>query len=99
MNSRAPILGVGQAVPGEPRDLRLSCGELVQRFDAALASGLPAGPQLPRGALRERVHAHRREHLVRGAQLLAGIRAPPLAAQPFAVDEVAAGELRADACA
>src|SRR4029077_6396114 len=55
-------LRVGQAVPGEPRNLRLSCGELVQRFDAALASGLTAGPQLPRGALRERVHAHRRKH-------------------------------------
>src|SRR3954465_12683889 len=89
-------LRIRQAVAGEPRDLRLSCGELVQRFDAALASGLPAGPQLPRGALRERVHAHRREHLVRGAQLLAGIQAPFQAAEPFAVEQVGAGELWAD---
>src|SRR2546423_130992 len=89
-------LGVGMAVPGEPRDLGLSRGEPIRRFDGAFAGGLAAGQQLARGALLEPLHAHRREHLVRGAQLLAGIQAPFPAAQPFAVEEVGASELRAD---
>ena len=37
------------------------------------------------------------EHLVRGAQLLARVHAPALAAQPFAVEQVGARELGADA--
>ena len=37
------------------------------------------------------------EHLVRGAQLLAGVDAAVLAAQPLAVEQVRAGERDADA--
>jgi hypothetical protein len=58
---------------------------------------LAGGPQLAPGALGERFHAHRGEHLVGGAQLLARVQAAAFAAQPFAVDEVSAGERDANA--
>src|SRR4051794_27694362 len=38
-------LGVGEAVAGEPRDLRLSRGELIRRFDTEFADGLAGGLQ------------------------------------------------------
>src|SRR3954449_5729215 len=41
-------LGVGMAVPREPRDLGLSRGEPIRRFDGAFAGGLAAGQQLAR---------------------------------------------------
>src|SRR5438309_11436415 len=85
-------LGVGEAVAGEPGDLGLLGGEPAAGLDGAFAGGLARGPQLVFGTLREPFGAHRVEHLERGAQLLASVHAPALASQPFAVEEVGAGE-------
>ena len=65
--------------------------------DGALAGGLAGGQQLAPGALGERLDAHRVQHVVGGAQLLARVDAAALAAQPLAVEQMAAGELDADA--
>jgi len=51
--------------------------------------------QLARCALCEGLEAHLLEHPVRVAELVAGVGAPALAAQPLAVDEVGARELDA----
>jgi hypothetical protein len=90
-------LRVRVAVTGESADLGLLCGEFVERLDCAFARGFAGGQELARGALGERVHAHRGEQPVGGAQLLARVEALAFAAQPFAVEEVGAGECNADA--
>src|SRR3954447_10486776 len=90
-------LGVGEAAAREARDLRLSRREPLPRFGGASAWGLAGGLQLARGAFGERLEAHRREHLVRSAQLLASVQAPFLAAQPFSVEQMGAGEVDPDA--
>ena len=69
----------------------------VARLDRALAGRLAGGEQLAAGAFGERLASHRGEHLVRGAQLLAGVEAAALAAQPLAVEEMRAGQLGAHA--
>ena len=88
-------LRVGQAVPRQPGDVGLLRGERGRRLDAALAHLLAGGDQLPAGALGERRHADRGEHVVGGAQLRARVRAAALPAQPLAVEQVRAGQLRA----
>src|SRR5580693_8348099 len=85
---------VGQALPGQPRDLGLLRGELVARAGGALADRLPGGQQLAAGPLGERLHADRVEHLVRGAKLRPRVGPPALATQPLTVEQVRAGELR-----
>src|SRR6516164_418351 len=62
---------VGQAVPSQPRDLRLLRGQLDADFHRALAGGLPGGLHLAAGPLSERIHTHRVQHVVGGTQLLA----------------------------
>ncbi len=96
MNSRAPISGLERPSRASRAIWASRARELIRRSDGAFAGGLAGGLQLARGALGERLDAHRREHLVRGAQLLAGVQAPLLAAQPFAVEEMGASELGAD---
>src|SRR3954469_25682079 len=91
-------LGVRQAVAGESRDLSLLPGELVTGLDAALADAFARGQQLALGAPHERLGTHAREHLERGAQLLAGVAPAALAAQPLAVEQVGAREIDAYAC-
>ena len=48
-------------------------------------------------SLGEPIEPHPVEHLVSGAQLLAGVDPPPLGSQPFAVDQMRAGELHSHA--
>ena len=91
-------LGVRLPVGGEARDLHLLWGQLVERLDRALAHRLAGGQQLAAGALGERVHAHVREHRVSDSQLLAGVDAAVLAPQPFAVQEVRAGQRSTRGC-
>ena len=68
-NSWAPISGFDRPSRAS-RAICSSCGgELVARLGAALAHLLARGDQLPAGALGERLHADRGEHLVGGAQL------------------------------
>src|SRR5260370_19380459 len=80
-------LGVGQAVAGQPGDLGLPGGELGGGIGGALADALAGGQQLAFAAPGEPLGAHRGPRLVRGAQLLAGVRAAVLAAQPLPVQE------------
>ena len=76
----------------EPGDLRLLHGEFVRRLDGALADRFAGGRQLTAGPLGEPLHAHRAVQLVGDAQLLAGVDSTVLAAQPFAVEQMGAGE-------
>jgi hypothetical protein len=57
---------------------------------------LAGGPQLPGGPGREGFGPHRGEHLVGGAQLVSGVTAAALAAQPLSVHEVGAGQVGGD---
>ena len=93
MNSCAPISGFEWPSRASSGDLRLLRGELAACVGCALARRLAGGEQLARGALGERLGAHRREQLVRGAQRLARVDPPVLAAQPLAVEEMRAGEI------
>jgi hypothetical protein len=89
--------GVRKAVAGQSRNLSLLGGELLARFDGALADALAGGLQLTLGARDECLRAHAREQLERGAQLVAGVEAAPLATQPLAVEQVGPCELQAHA--
>src|SRR5262249_58931007 len=64
-------LRAGVAVAGQPGDLLLLRREPVARRGAAPSYLLPRGDQLPAGALGERLHADRVQHVVGRAQLLA----------------------------
>jgi hypothetical protein len=75
--------------------VRLLCGELADRLDTA-AGRLAGGRQLAPGPFGERRSPHCGQHAVRGLQLSAGVHPPVLAAQPFAVQQVGAGELGAE---
>ena len=99
MNSCAPISGLERPSRAS-RAIWASCGgEHVARLDGALARGLAGGQELAAGALGERLGADAAKHLVRGAQLLARVDAPVLAAQPLAVHQVGAGEMDGDPAA
>jgi hypothetical protein len=54
----------------------------------ALVGGLAGGPQLAPGPLGEPGHAHRLQHAVGRAQLLASLAAAAFPAQPFPVQQV-----------
>src|SRR5260370_26948929 len=93
-------LRIGQAVAGQPRDLRLLGGQRrtgpAARAGAAAGArghGLAGGRQLAPGPLGESLHAHVVEHLVGGAQLLARFTAAALAAQPPAVPQLRGDQL------
>jgi hypothetical protein len=81
-------LPVGHALGGQPGDLRLLRGQRVHGPHGALAGVLAGGAQLGPGPLGERLHAHRVEHLPRGAELLPGVSPTPLPAQPLPVQQV-----------
>ena len=91
-----PDLHVGAAAGGEPGDVRLLGGELAGRLDRPLAHRVAGGQQLTPGPPRERPHADRGKQVIGGPELGAGVPAPVLAAQPFAVQEVSAGLGRYD---
>ena len=94
MNSWAPISGFVSPSRAS-RAICASCAVSSSRVSSrALAHLLAGGQQLAAGALGERLRAHRGEHLVGRAQLLARVDAAVLAAQPLAVEQVGAGEVR-----
>src|SRR5262249_2185049 len=68
-------LRVRAAGDREPRDVLLLRREVVARVVGALADRLAGREQLVTRPLGEAVRAHRDELLVRGAQLLARVRA------------------------
>jgi hypothetical protein len=84
MNSSAPISGLERPSRARRATCGLLSGELVAGLRRALAGSLARGQQLALGLLGECVHAHRTQHFVCDAQLLAGVYAAALAAQPFA---------------
>ena len=86
-------LGVREAVARELRDLRFLGGELVTGLARAFASRLADGEQLAFRARGERLGAHRREHLLGGAQLVTGVASAFVAPQPFAEEQVGTGQL------
>jgi hypothetical protein len=77
--------------------VRLLGSELADRLDRPLAHRVAGGQQLTPGPFGERLDAHRDEQVMGGPQLGAGVPAPVLAAQPFAVQQVGAGHGRAHA--
>jgi hypothetical protein len=85
---------VRQAFPNEPGDLCFLRGQLDHPGDVALADRFPGGLELAAGPVGEGLDAHRSQHLVRAAQLLAGLGASLLPAQPFAVQQMHASQLR-----
>src|SRR5258705_1838342 len=90
-------LGVGATLSGQARDLGLLRGELGKRRGAAPADLLTGGEQLAPGALGERVHADRAEHVVGDAELLARVHPAVLAAEPLAVQKMGPRQLVAQA--
>jgi hypothetical protein len=95
MNSRAPISELDRPSRAS-RAMWVSWGGQVGGgLDGAFTGGLAGGGQLAAGPVGERFDAHRGQHGVGGAQLLAGVGAAALPAQPFAVEEVGAGQLGA----
>jgi hypothetical protein len=92
-NSWAAISGLDKPDLGQPGDLDLLRGELGVHVGGALAGDLAGGPQLAAGALGERRHADRGEHVVRGAQLRPSLGPAALATQPLTVEQVGARQL------
>ena len=92
-------LRVGVAFGSEPGDLRLLHGKGLARVYGALAHGLACRLELPAGPFGERRGPEPAEHVVGGPQVLACFHSPLLAAQPFAVHQVGAGEMDGDAAA
>ena len=86
-------LRVRQSIASEPRDLPLLRSQLIARLGGPRAHPLARGQQLTPGALGERLHPDGHEQLVCSAELLAGILAPTLAAQPLPVEQMRAREL------
>src|SRR5690349_22043556 len=87
-------LGVRAPIACKPRDMLLLWRELVACVIAALAHLFAGGQQLTPRTFRKPVRAHHDQHLVGGPQLRARVHPPVLSAQPLAVDQVAAGEVR-----
>ena len=93
--SRAPISGFDSPSRASCAMCR-SCGsQIVTRLDRPLAHVLARRQQLPARALGERLHPHRRELVVRGAELGARVDSAMLAAQPLAVEEMRCARDRA----
>src|SRR5918996_4309391 len=89
-------LGIGEAVAGEASDVGLLRGEVCAGFVDPPARAVSRCEQLAACALGEGFRADRRELLVGDAELLAPVDASALAAQPFAVEQMGAGEVDAD---
>ena len=93
MNSLAPISGF-VCLSLASRAICASWGVRTSRVSTVrLRRGLAGGQQLAAGALGERLGADPAEAVVGGSKLLARVDAPVLAAQPFAVEELGAGEV------
>ena len=92
-------LPVGQALGGQPGDLRLLRREHLLGPEAARAGPLAGSAQLGPGPARESRHAHLVKHLEGAAELVAGIAAAALAAEPLPVHLVSPGQLRGEPAA
>ena len=95
-NSSAPISGFVRPSPASRAMAASWAVSVGERRGGALAHRLAGGQQLPAGALGEPIGSHRGQHLVGGPELLACVQTALLAAQPFAVEQVRAGQFRPD---
>ena len=94
-NSRAPISGLDSPSRANWAICR-SCAVSSSRVSTVrLRTFSPVACSSRPGAFGERLHPDRRELLIRGAELRAGVDAAILASQPLAVEQVRACELRA----
>jgi hypothetical protein len=84
---------VGSSLAGQLGDLLLLRSQVGAGIFAALAHLLTGRLELSPRAFGEGLDAHGRERVERGPQLVAGIDPPLLPAQPFAVDQVGAGQV------
>src|SRR5262249_44484907 len=92
-NSWAPISGLVSPSRAR-RAICPSCGGSGLRVSTLrLRTPPPVGARLPPRSLGERLHPDRCELVDGGAQLLARVDAPALAAQPLTVKQVGAGKL------
>ena len=97
MNSRVPISGF-ESPSRASRAICASWAVSSSRVSTVrLRTVSPVASSSRRARSANASDAHRRQHLVGGAQLLARVDAPVLAAQPLAVEQMGAGELHADA--
>jgi hypothetical protein len=90
-------LVVREPVTGQLGDVALLRGEIVAGLDDAPAALLASRDEFAVRARGERFHAHRREQLVREVEFGARVEPATFAPQPFAVQEMRASELRANA--
>src|SRR5262249_18296347 len=88
-------LWIAQAIAGQPGDVGLLRGQGGGCLEAALPYPLARSGQLPARSLGESFHAYRDELVVGRAQLFSGVGASALVPQPLAVEQVRAGEFRA----
>ena len=86
-------LAVGQPVGDEARDLELLRRELAERRRVALPGALTACPQLSARTVLSRRDPEPVERLECGTEVWTSIDPPPLAAQPFAVQQLGARAL------
>jgi catechol 2,3-dioxygenase-like lactoylglutathione lyase family enzyme len=93
VEERPDHASVGQVLGDQLGDLRLLRGEHLRGPRTARPGRLAGGAQLGPGPAGEGPHAHRVEHPERGTQLVPGVAAASLAAQPLAIEEVGAGEV------
>src|SRR4051794_946389 len=89
-------LRVRETISGEPSDLRLLGCEDVEGVHSPSERSLPGSQELATGALGERPGPEATEQLVCGAQLITRIHPATLSPEPFAVEQMRAGELDAD---
>src|SRR4051812_8635756 len=89
-------LRVGVPLAGEIGDLRLLGREDVARLARPSAHRLAGRQQLAPGALGEGVGPEVAEHLVGGTEVLARVYPSVLAPEPFAVEQMGAGEFDSD---
>src|SRR4051812_10870570 len=81
-------------VARESCDPSLLGGEVVARLGRARPHRLARGQQLATRAVGEPEGADAGEHAAGGAQLLARVHPAPLSAQPLAIEEPGAGEMK-----
>src|SRR5258708_7682777 len=92
-------LGIRGTLAGQAGDVRFPGGKHVPALRGLLGGALASRAQLGSCPFGERHGAGRDEDRVRGAELTAGIALALLTAQPLAVQQVSAGQLKAQAIA
>ena len=91
-------LCVRATVGSKARDECLLRRQLVERIGSSFADGLTRREQLVARPFGKRTHPHRREHLVRSAEVFAHVDASVLTPEPLPVQQVSTREIGANRC-